>query len=315
MSKEDFERLLAGFREGWTKVGHRTFNLEVFTPSFICIGSPDPSQDHPPFDRDKYELLTEICVPCDPEHKHFTNMGFAVLPRDSRIADVTATFKQLSQEAGAALPAAFRDQLAEYCPWHVAQPAGWWVALLLHLTDECARWPDGRPRNNPGVPRPFLCSVDAIEMGGLNTDTPCFPCNGADSTPPTGQAWQGEGVGAAGSAPRQSEITSGAAREAVLRQLEPADRKAYFACQYAESKAERQLQDREAYQLLQDEGIPTDKGDLGELEGYVLPSFDTWAKQLRNARKPLGEQKYTQRAGRQTGGSIAKANEIERDRE
>jgi hypothetical protein len=47
-----------------------------------------------------------------------------------------------------------------------------------------------------------------------------------------------------------------------------------------------------------------------ENAGDRLPAFDTWAKQLRNARNPLGEQKYTRRGGRPTGRSIVASKEI-----
>jgi len=72
----------------------------------------------------------------------------------------------------------------------------------------------------------------------------------------------------------------------------------------------KRLQDREAYDWLKEYGIDTDKGDVGELADYELPSFDTWTKQLRNARNPLGKQKYTRRGGRATGKSIVRVNEV-----
>ncbi len=132
--------------------------------------------------------------------------------------------------------------------------------------------------------------------------------------PPADKPEQGEGKGGTDMGPEQPEIASAAAREAVLSNLEAAVRKAYYAFQYAESKAGKRLEDQEAYKLLKDEGIPTDKGDLGELTDYKLPSFDTWSRQVRNARKPLREQKYTRRAGRPTGSSIVKGDEIENQR-
>jgi hypothetical protein len=100
-------------------------------------------------------------------------------------------------------------------------------------------------------------------------------------------------------------------RAAVLGQLEPAVRKAYLAFQYAESQAEKRLHDQEAYELLQEEGIPTDQGNLGELTDYRLPSFETFKRYLVSARKSLGENKYTRRAGRTHGPSIASRRQIE----
>jgi hypothetical protein len=97
----------------------------------------------------------------------------------------------------------------------------------------------------------------------------------------------------------------------ILAHLEPAARKAYFAFVYAESKAGKQVGDREAYNLLNEEGIPDDAGSRGELADYRLPAFETWVRQLRTARRALGEQKYNRRAGRPTGKSIVKGHEIE----
>jgi hypothetical protein len=99
-------------------------------------------------------------------------------------------------------------------------------------------------------------------------------------------------------------------REQVLVGLQPADRKAFLAYHYAERMTEKRLQDREAYDWLKENEIDAGKGDVGELADYRLPAFDTWGKQLRNARKPLGEQKYTRRSGRHTSRSIVSGREI-----
>jgi hypothetical protein len=104
----------------------------------------------------------------------------------------------------------------------------------------------------------------------------------------------------------------GSDRATQLRDMTLSVRQAYCAFNYAESKSGKRLEDREAYDLLHDEGIPDDKGNLGELSDYDLPSFDTWCRQLRVARQILGEQKYTRRAGRQLGKSIVKGDQIER---
>jgi hypothetical protein len=81
-------------------------------------------------------------------------------------------------------------------------------------------------------------------------------------------------------------------------------RNAYLAYEYAVSENQRELQDREAYDYLKEHGLPSDTRDLGELEGYRLPSFDTWSRQVRDARRQLGQQKYSRRANRTTGRSI-----------
>jgi hypothetical protein len=93
-----------------------------------------------------------------------------------------------------------------------------------------------------------------------------------------------------------------------VRGVTRAPRLAYRAFDAAQRRAERELEDREAYDLLKEEGMPEEDGALAD---YLLPAFDTWARYLRVARKALGEQKYSPRAGRPTGKSIVRKNEIE----
>jgi hypothetical protein len=93
--------------------------------------------------------------------------------------------------------------------------------------------------------------------------------------------------------------------------LEPAVRKAYLSFHYAETIAGRQIAYREAYDWLHENGIDPSKDDFAESTDYELPSFDTWGRQVREARKALGEQKYSRRAGRATGSSIVRGDEIE----
>jgi len=100
-------------------------------------------------------------------------------------------------------------------------------------------------------------------------------------------------------------------RAEVLKHLPPAERKAYLAYQFAETKAGKTLEDREAYELIRENGIPTESGDLGELMDYDLPDcFETWSRYLRAARNPLGEQKYSSRGGRSTGKSVVRSDEL-----
>ncbi len=97
----------------------------------------------------------------------------------------------------------------------------------------------------------------------------------------------------------------------ILKGLEKAVRRAYLSQQFAESKKGKELEDNEAYELLKEEGIPDDAGDLGELTDYEPPTFDTWRRYVTEARNALGETRYTKRKGRPRGGSIAKGDEIE----
>jgi hypothetical protein len=96
-----------------------------------------------------------------------------------------------------------------------------------------------------------------------------------------------------------------------IKDLQPAARKAYLAFIWAESTARRRLQDREAYDLFREQGIPEGHGDLGELEDYEVPDFDTWTRELRNARAALGEQKYNRRGGRARSKGIVRADQID----
>jgi hypothetical protein len=100
-------------------------------------------------------------------------------------------------------------------------------------------------------------------------------------------------------------------RDELIHGMKRSVRLAYLTFTYAESKAEKRLEDAEAYALLKEKGIPGDAGECGELTGYSLPPFVTWARQLREARKALGEQKYTRRSGRTLGKGIVKADCVE----
>jgi len=100
-------------------------------------------------------------------------------------------------------------------------------------------------------------------------------------------------------------------RDAALLQLKPVIRKAFAAFEYAEASNGRRLEDREAYDWLRKNGIDAAKDDYGSLADYGLPnSFETFKRYLTAARKPLGENKYTRRAGR-TGRSIVRKSDVE----
>jgi hypothetical protein len=110
-------------------------------------------------------------------------------------------------------------------------------------------------------------------------------------------------------------VSPSAPRDELIRQMQPAVRIAYLAFCFAESKAGRRLEDREAYNLFREEGISGAEGDQGELADYTLPDVDTWVRYLGKARKILGEQKYTRRTGRPYGKSVAKSDEIENQKD
>jgi len=70
------------------------------------------------------------------------------------------------------------------------------------------------------------------------------------------------------------------------------------------------LPDREAYDWLKnvDQLQDLEPGDL--LYDYELPPFDSWARYLRKARNVLGQNKYSPRAGRDTGRSIVRPEQV-----
>jgi hypothetical protein len=106
---------------------------------------------------------------------------------------------------------------------------------------------------------------------------------------------------------QQGEETN---RYAALEGLSARARKAYYSFLYAEWKAEKRLEDREAHDWLHEYGIDPDEEHSGELVDYVLPAFDTWSRYLRIARNALNEQKYSPRWPRQTGRSIVNPDEV-----
>jgi len=200
------------------------------------------------------------------------------------------------------------------------------IAEQLHCEVEAAR--KSYPAPDPFA---FLDAPPATQSAG--TDSPSDSVNQVgvtllvpdqtvdDAAPgiptarrPAAKADKGEGNGGDGSTPRHPATTSGDVQETLLQRMEPADRKAYYTYAYAESKL-GDTTDRQAYQWLSDNGLP-DESDSIELAkalaDYVLPTFATWSKQLRNARKTLGKQKHTRRAGRHSGSaSVVPVSELD----
>jgi hypothetical protein len=91
--------------------------------------------------------------------------------------------------------------------------------------------------------------------------------------------------------------------------MKPCERRAYLAWKYAESATGRQLTDREAHEYLQEYGIDTRHGDAGELADYDLPGLQSFSQYLTNARRAVGESKYSPRGGRR-GRSTAPKNDL-----
>jgi hypothetical protein len=124
-------------------------------------------------------------------------------------------------------------------------------------------------------------------------------------------------AGGEGSTPEEAPGTPPAGKAAVLAQLEPADQKAYYVYAYAEVNLGHTT-DRQAYEWLRDNGLPDERDSpelASKLAGYKLPpSFDTWSRQLRNARKALGEQKHSSRKGRPFGKSAVHRDEVDSPR-
>jgi hypothetical protein len=110
---------------------------------------------------------------------------------------------------------------------------------------------------------------------------------------------------------KPTEERTVADRALAMKSLEPAVRRAWLSYEFAESKVGKRLEDREAYGLLKEEGIDGDKDNLGELTDYQLPAFDSWCRQLREARRVLGEQKYKRRGRPPISRSIVRADQVE----
>jgi len=80
--------------------------------------------------------------------------------------------------------------------------------------------------------------------------------------------------------------------------------KAYQSYQYAEKKIGGDVTDRRAYNYLKEHGVEG-------VEDFELPIFETWQRYVRFGRKRYGTQKKTPRAGRISGRSTIKPNQIQ----
>ena len=174
MSKKRYEQLLEGFRDEWCKHRDVPFNIEIIAPSSF-------SRENPPYDRERYELLAQVSLPYDatrkitPDFNNSTLFGWAIVKKDDRTTEARESFRRLCDQAGAALPSQFREHLSGLCNWHMAEPATWWIALLVFLSGQSAYARNGSYQGHVLLLRPFLLCVDAIEQCRLNTDNPEFP--------------------------------------------------------------------------------------------------------------------------------------------
>lgn len=62
MFQEVFRQLSTEFQRAWREFGRITFLIEIVAPGFM-------STDYPPYDREKYELLAQVCLPLDSSQK------------------------------------------------------------------------------------------------------------------------------------------------------------------------------------------------------------------------------------------------------
>jgi hypothetical protein len=86
----------------------------------------------------------------------------------------------------------------------------------------------------------------------------------------------------------------------LLAKIPDYRRNAYMIFLHAEAESNKKgnwqrLTDREAYEWLKENRLE----DVGTLADYKLPSYDTWSRNLRGARKALREQQYVPRKDRQ----------------
>jgi hypothetical protein len=193
----------------------------------------------------------------------------------------------------------------------------WTTAIVSRAPEVTERLWDAMRQQGGAVPRrpPLQACSEAAAFADLLLDKELLEAlhRAVDAV----AAWcEGRGaVGAAGGATTGAEQPEGTGadtrRTAAMASLRPAERKAYYSFRAAELKSEKQLEDREAYELLKEEGIPENAESGGELADYQLPPYASWTRYLRKARKALGEQKYTSRRERPHGKSVVERDQIE----
>ncbi len=132
----------------------------------------------------KSKVLGLCCLPVQYEDEVQHEEFVLTVATSGAHAKCGPAFADLASRAGAALPPGIRDELAEHVPMYVSEMAPWWFAFLwrVFVGNEPLQRPvwaeTGKPSDAPvprPLPRPFLLSIDAIELCKLHTDQPVFP--------------------------------------------------------------------------------------------------------------------------------------------
>jgi len=89
----------------------------------------------------------------------------------------------------------------------------------------------------------------------------------------------------------------------------PGARKAYLSYILATQEKEKDLTDQQAHEFLKEYDFKQ-LGREEDLYDYELPKVDSWSRQLRTARKALGEEKQEHRYRRPHGRSVVSPDEI-----
>ena len=164
---------------------------------------------------------------------------------------------------------------------------------------------------------PITWGVRGAAVDSPHRTPPAGTSTPSNATPGTGQDEgagadpRGNGPPAPGGAGRKPP-GDGPNRYAALETLQPKEYKAWLSFEYAETKAGRRLQDRDAWDWLTENG--TDSTGSGELANYELPAFDTWARYLRIARNAVGEQKHRRRTPPTPGRSVVRGDKLDRQK-
>lgn len=93
----------------------------------------------------------------------------------------------------------------------------------------------------------------------------------------------------------------------------PCEEKAYALFQYAEMQAEKELEDREAYDWLNQHDWPKDL--FAGAVDYELPEFSTWTRYLRGGRRLHGNPKRPRRAPSTTTRSVVRQQDLDSPRD